>query len=62
MVKKYLDSKGKTYEVINLDEHPEKQAEALAISGTFTVPITVVDGSVVIGWNLQKLAPLIREC
>lgn len=59
MVKQYLDMKGKKYEVINLDEQPEKQAEAVALSGAFTVPITVIDGSVVVGWNLQKLAPLV---
>lgn len=64
MVKRYLDMKGKTYEVVNLDEKPERQAEALAISGALTVPITVVtkdDDSqeVVIGYNLSKLAPAV---
>lgn len=59
LIKRYLDSKGKTYEVVNLDEHPERQAEALAISGALTVPITVIGEQVVIGWNLSKLAPLV---
>jgi len=64
MVKKYLGAKGHDYEVVNLDEHPERQAEALALSGALTVPITVVtkdDNSreVVIGYNLAKLAPAI---
>jgi glutaredoxin len=63
MVKRYLDSKQRTYDVVNLD-HPERQAEALALSGALTVPITVVtkeDDSrqVVIGYNLAKLAPAI---
>jgi glutaredoxin len=62
MVKKYLDVKGHSYDVVNLDEHPERQAEALALSGAFTVPVTVVskhDDSkeVVVGYNLAKLAP-----
>lgn len=62
MVKKYLDSKGQTYEVVNLDEYPERQAEALRVSGALTVPVTVVtrqDDSqeVIIGFNLQRLAP-----
>jgi glutaredoxin len=62
MVKKWLDAKGHTYEVVNLDTNPERQAEALAISGAMTVPVTVVtkqDDSkeVVIGFNLSKLAP-----
>jgi len=62
MVKKWLDAKGHNYEVVNLDTNPERQAEALALSGALTVPVTVVtkqDDSkeVVIGFNLAKLAP-----
>lgn len=62
MVKKYLDAKQHAYDVVNLDEHPERQAEALALSGALTVPVTVVtkhDDSreVIIGYNLAKLAP-----
>jgi glutaredoxin len=61
-VKKWLDAKGHGYDVVNLDEHPERQAEALALSGALTVPVTVVtkhDDSkeVVVGFNLAKLAP-----
>lgn len=64
MVKKWLSSKGHTYEEVNLDEHPERQAEALELSGALTVPVTVVtkqDDSkeVVVGFNLSKLAPAV---
>lgn len=64
MVKKYLDVKGHEYEVVNLDEHPDRQAEALALSGAMTVPITVVtkqDDSqdVIVGYNLASLAPAV---
>lgn len=64
MVKKWLDSKGHRYEVVNLDQNPERQAEALALSGALTVPVTVVtkqDDSqqVVVGFNLAKLAPAV---
>lgn len=64
MVKKFLDMKGKQYEVVNLDDNPERQAEAHKISGALTVPITVVtkdDDSkeVIVGYNLSKLAPAI---
>lgn len=64
MVKRYLDSKSMKYEVVNLEEHPERQAEALAASGALTVPITVVtkqddSQSVVVGYNLSQLAPAI---
>ncbi|MCA9325010.1 glutaredoxin family protein [Candidatus Saccharibacteria bacterium] len=62
MVKKYLDIKNHRYEVVNLDEQPHRQAEALSLSGALTVPVTVVtkhDDSqeVVVGYNLSKLAP-----
>jgi glutaredoxin len=62
MVKKWLDAKGHNYDVVNLDVNPERQAEALALSGALTVPVTVVtkqDDSkhVVVGFNLAKLAP-----
>lgn len=64
MVKRFLDMKGQKYDVVNLDEHPERQAEAMELSGALTVPITVVtkqDDSqeVVVGYNLSRLAPAI---
>ncbi len=62
MVKKFVNSKGLQYDEVNLDEHPERQQEALAISGALTVPVTVVtktDDSqeVIVGLNIAKLAP-----
>jgi glutaredoxin 3 len=65
MVKRFLDLKGQAYEVVNLDEHPERNQEAYELSnGALTVPITVVtkqDDSkqVVVGYNLSQLAPAI---
>lgn len=64
MVKRFLAAKGVGYEEVNLDQNPERQAEALQISGALTVPVTVVtkqDDSreVVIGYNLAKLAPAV---
>jgi glutaredoxin 3 len=62
MVKRFLASKGLSYDEVNLEEHPDRQAEVLSMSGALTVPITIVtkqDDSreVVVGYNLQKLAP-----
>lgn len=62
MVKKFISSKGLTYDEVNLDADPSRQKEALALSGAMTVPVTVVtkqDDSreVVVGYNLSKLAP-----
>jgi glutaredoxin 3 len=64
MVKRFLDLKGQTYQVVNLDDSPERQAEALELSGALTVPITVVTKQddtkeVVVGYNLARLAPAI---
>ena len=64
MVKKYLQSKGQQFSEINLDQNPEKQQEAMEMSGAMTVPVTVVtkeDDSkqVVVGYNLSQLAPAI---
>jgi len=64
MVKKYLGAKGFDYDEVNLDQNPERQAEALALSGAMTVPVTVVtkhDNSreVIVGYNLAKLAPAV---
>jgi glutaredoxin len=57
--------KGQSYNVVNLDEHPERNQEAYELSnGALTVPITVItkqDDSreVVVGYNLSRLAPAI---
>jgi len=64
MVKKYLSAKGVSYKEVNLDQNPERQAEAMALSGVTTVPVTIVTKSdnsreVVVGYNLAKLAPAI---
>lgn len=64
MVKKYLGAKGVNYQEVNLDVNPERQQEALQISGALTVPVTVVtrhDDSreVIVGYNLAKLAPAV---
>ena len=64
MVKRYLKAKGHAYEEVNLDQNPERQAEAMALSGALTVPVTIVTKhddtkEVVVGYNLAKLAPAV---
>lgn len=64
MVKKFLDMKGRNYEVVNLDDYPERQQEALDLAGVLSVPITVVTKQddtreVVVGYNLSRLAPAV---
>lgn len=56
-VKRLLDMKGKTYNVINIDDDREAEAAIIAKSGARTVPVvTVTDESgdelvASIGWN-----------
>lgn len=64
MVKKWLGTKGMNYEEVNLDQHPERQKEALELSGQLTVPVTVVTKQddtreIIVGYNLGKLAPAV---
>lgn len=64
MVKKWLDAKGVNYNVVNLDEQPEKQKEIYEKSGALTVPVTLVEKEdsseeVVIGYNLPRLAAVV---
>ncbi len=61
MVKKYLDSKGYEYKVVNLDEQPEEVETVTRLSGGQTVPVTVINSqggepSVTVGWSPAKLA------
>ncbi len=64
MVKRYLDSKGQSYETVNLDEHPEQRQKVIDLSGAMTVPVTVISNennasNITIGWNPGKLAAAI---
>ncbi|CAN5663400.1 redoxin NrdH [soil metagenome] len=64
MVKKWLGSKGLSYEEVNLDTNPERQKESFEMTGQMTVPVTIVTKSddtreVIVGYNLAKLAPAV---
>lgn len=60
-VKKFLDMKQQTYEVINLDERPELAESVIKKSGAMTVPVVTItddqgDEQVAsIGWNPAAL-------
>lgn len=64
MVKKWLASKGKEYSEINIDEQPEKQQEAIELTGSMSVPITLIKNNdetrVVVGFNIPQLAAAIQ--
>ena len=69
MVKKFLDTKGVGYTVINLDEEPaETRQKVIEMSGAMTVPIIVVADpaddqapkNITVGWNPAKLAAAVQ--
>ena len=64
-VKRFLDLKKQSYEVVNLDEEPEVEATVIAKSGARTVPVVMVTNEqgeetiASIGWNPGALAAAI---
>lgn len=64
MVKKWLSMKNQEWEEVHLDEHPERQQEAIELSGSTTVPIILVEKSdgiknVIVGFKPAQLAEAI---
>jgi glutaredoxin 3 len=69
MVKKFLNSKGVSYTVVNMDEEPaEVRQRVIEMSGAMTVPVIVVADeandaapkNITIGWNPAKLAAAVQ--
>lgn len=55
MLKKFLDEKGVEYSEINLAENPDKVSELVEVSGQLGVPVTVINGQVIVGFDRGKL-------
>lgn len=66
-VKKFLENKGLGYDLINLDDHPERTNELLELTGQLAVPVTVVHDQetdhkdVTVGWNPAKLTAAVAS-
>ena len=61
MVKKFLDMKQQSYDVLNLDDEPAVADQVIAKSGARTVPVIIVKREddtedITIGWNPGNLA------
>ncbi len=69
VVKKFLNNKGLTYTVVNMDDHPEERQKVIEMSGAMTVPVTVVADvedqaapkNITVGWNPAKLASAVAD-
>ena len=62
-VKQFLDRKKVKYQVINLEDSPEKMKDLQKITSVLTVPVVTVEGDglprVSIGWNPSVLAGIL---
>ena len=50
-VKEYFEKKGISYEEINLSEHPDRIQEMVQVSGQMGVPVILIEGRVIVGFN-----------
>ncbi|OHB16622.1 MAG: NrdH-redoxin [Parcubacteria group bacterium RIFCSPLOWO2_01_FULL_40_65] len=53
--KEYFEKKGVEYEEINLSEHSDRIQEMIQISGQMGVPVILIDGKVIVGFNLAAI-------
>lgn len=66
-VKKYLDIKQHTYDIVNLDQNPSVADEIVAKSGSRSVPVVVVRDentnheAITVGWNPGRLASMLAS-
>ena len=55
IIKNYLKKNNISFEEINVLENEKKGAEMAKKSNQENVPVTEVDGKIIIGYNLKKL-------
>jgi alkyl hydroperoxide reductase subunit F len=61
MVKAFLDRRGVEYRAINVGRDHQAAREMIDRSGQYGVPVTTVDGEVIIGFDAKRLAALFGE-
>jgi glutaredoxin-like YruB-family protein len=59
--KDYLDKRGVQYVEKNVDTDPENAQEAIHKSGQAGIPVTDVDGIIIIGFDRPKIDAVLRE-
>ena len=59
MVKQYLTMRGKEFQVVDLEDEPEKRQELFDKTGFMTVPITQIGNEYIVGWNRSKFAEVL---
>jgi len=59
-IKSYLQSEGVDYKEINIYEDEQARKKMEEISGQKNVPVTVIDGEVITGWDKKKINKLLN--
>lgn len=55
MVKRYLDDKKVSYDYIDVDKDPAKGMEAVEKSGQRGIPVTDIDGEIIVGFDRPRI-------
>ncbi len=58
-LKAYLDKKGVKYDVADVKKSEENAKELYRISGQSAIPVSVIDGNVIIGFDRKKIDALL---
>lgn len=61
MAKEYFSSKGIAYENIDVSSDREKVNEMVKLSGQMGVPVIVIDGEVITGFDKPGIEQIIQE-
>jgi len=59
MAKDYFKAKKIAYKEVNVDSDPAAQTEMITKSGQYTVPVTDIDGQIIVGFQKSTLAALL---
>ncbi len=59
-LKEYLDEKGVKYEYIDVGEDKEAAKEMIEKSGQMGVPVTDINGEIIIGFDKPKINELLE--
>jgi glutaredoxin 3 len=60
-VMKYFDGFKIPYKYINLDEEPARAEEAVTKSGQMGIPVTDIDGTIIVGFDRPKIDAALKE-
>lgn len=58
--KEYLSSKGVTFDNIDVSQNQSAADEMVKLSGQMGVPVIVIDGEVIIGFDKERIDSLIK--